>query len=110
MIWNRYTKKQTVHSVAPIPLATLANFNNVVLVNTPAPFKCPVFYHNNFFVVEKVRKFAACVCDKGERPIKAGSHIIGNCLVKDLQTLNTPLHFTGIHWSKEVLFLEPIFP
>ena len=71
LTWNRYTEKQTVHSVAPIPLPALAKRDNVVLVNTPGPFICPVFYHNNFFVVEKDREYAACVCDKGERPMQS---------------------------------------
>ena len=71
LTWNRYTEEQTVHSVAPIPLPALAKRDNVVLVNTPEPFICPVFYHNNFFVVEKGRKYAACVCDKGERPMQS---------------------------------------
>ena len=69
MTWNRYTEKQTVHSLEPISLAALAKRDNVVFWNTPEQFKCPVFYHYNFFVVDKYRKYAACVCDKGERPM-----------------------------------------
>ena len=70
MIWNRYTKEQTVHSLAQIPHdylpRGLGNLENVVLLHLGEKFERPVFYHNTFIVVNSQREHARCVCKRGE--------------------------------------------
>ena len=72
LIWNRYTKEQTVHSFAPIPSSFLhryrglGNLENVVLLHLGKKFEKPVFSHNTFIVVDGKRVNARCVCKRGE--------------------------------------------
>ena len=72
VVWNRYTKEQTVHSLAPTsPAHFRRKRDNVIFRYVPQKgFEKPVFYHNNFFVVDGKRWRARCVCKKGESPMQ----------------------------------------
>ena len=72
IMWNRYSPKQTVHSIAPYPGPSFASTqDNVVLwqINSKT-FELPVYYHYGNFAVTptrgKLRGTAACICEKGE--------------------------------------------
>ena len=55
LVWNRYSPKQTVHSLPKLKLW-----------RTPPLFKLPVYYHDNALVVDPGKQKAKCVCEKGE--------------------------------------------
>ena len=73
IIWNRYSPKQTVHSIAPYPGPRFTStLDNVVLWFIKSKtFELPVYYHDGRFVVDP-RRGAMCICEKGEIFITSG--------------------------------------
>ena len=70
VMWNRYSPKQTVHSIAP-DASTFANRrDNVIHWKTPSKFKLPIIYHHKKFAANRLYKEksgrATCLCEKGE--------------------------------------------
>ena len=77
IIWNRYSPKQTVHSIAPYPGPSFTSTtDNVVLWEIKSKtYELPVYYHHGKFVVTEGKRPAMCICEKGETLITSGGQI-----------------------------------